>query len=399
MNVTWRVPGRIEVFGKHTDYAGGNVLVRAAGQGVTATGVLTGSDAIVARSASYPEPVTLRAGEDAGLPPGHWGRYLHTAIERLTLNFGPLPGAEIRIDSDLPLASGMSSSSALIVATALVLADLNGFRDAGLWASEIGDDRLRMACYLASVENGSSFGALDGHTGVGTLGGSEDHTARLCGRPAELGWFGFAPVEQRERVPWPDDHVFVVATSGVAAEKTGAAKELYNRASLATREALALWNNATGRSDRHLATALRSADGAVGRLLDLLPEGYLRRRVEQFVIESEVLVPQAAAALHAGDLAGFGSAADESQQLAETHLGNQVPQTVALAADAVRLGAVAASAFGAGFGGSVWAMVPARDAASFGDAWLAGYARLFPVEAIAAATLVTVPSASAERLV
>ncbi|MGC3954319.1 MAG: galactokinase family protein [Propionicimonas sp.] len=398
MNVTWRVPGRIEVLGKHTDYAGGNVLVCAANRGVTITGRAADQEAIVARSSSFPDPVRLRQGVAPALPEGHWGHYLQTAIERLAGNFGPLAGAELQIDSDLPLASGMSSSSALIVAAALVLADLNGIRQTPLWVAEIGEDRLRLASYLASMENGSSFGGLPGHTGVGTLGGSEDHTAMLCGRAGELGWFGFAPVEHRGQLPWPDDHVFVVATSGVAAEKTGAARQLYNRASLAIREALTLWNQATGRADRHLATAVRSADDAPGRLLGLLPAGYLRARVEQFVRESEVLVPQAAAALRAGDLSGFGSVTLASQQAAETQLGNQVPQTVALAANATRLGALAASAFGAGFGGSVWAMVRAGDAEGFAADWLADYARRFPTEAEAATTLVVSPSAAAERL-
>lgn len=398
MTVAWRVPGRIEVFGKHTDYAGGNVLVCAADRGVLATGEPTTQDVVVARSTSFPDPVTLRPGVDAGLPPGHWGRYLQTALDRLTLNFGPLAGARLTISSDLPLASGMSSSSALIVASALVLADLNALGDSDLFASEIGDDRLKLASYLASVENGSTFAQLVGHTGVGTLGGSEDHTGMLCSRPGELGWFGFAPVEQRQRVPWPSDHAFVVATSGVAAEKTGAAQQLYNRASLATREALATWNQATGRADRHLATAIRSSDDAHRRLTGLLPQGYPRARIEQFVIESETLVPQAAAALGAGDLAGFGAAAAESQWLAETHLSNQVPQTIALAERAVKLGAVASSAFGAGFGGSVWAMVPSADAEAFGQAWLADYATRYPVEAAAATALVTTPSRPAERL-
>ena len=36
--VTWRVPGRVEVLGKHTDYAGGNVLICAIDLGVTVTG-------------------------------------------------------------------------------------------------------------------------------------------------------------------------------------------------------------------------------------------------------------------------------------------------------------------------------------------------------------------------
>ena len=56
-------------------------------------------------------------------------------------------------------------------------------------------------------------------------------------------------------------------------------------------------------------------------------------------------------------------------------LGNQVEETRALAAAACDTGAIAASSFGAGFGGSVWALVPATDADAFGLAWLADYRR------------------------
>ncbi|MGO1384393.1 MAG: galactokinase family protein, partial [Arachnia sp.] len=31
----WFVPGRLEVFGKHTDYAGGNSLLAAVDRGIT----------------------------------------------------------------------------------------------------------------------------------------------------------------------------------------------------------------------------------------------------------------------------------------------------------------------------------------------------------------------------
>ena len=34
--VAWRVPGRVEVLGKHTDYAGGSVLVGAVDRAITA---------------------------------------------------------------------------------------------------------------------------------------------------------------------------------------------------------------------------------------------------------------------------------------------------------------------------------------------------------------------------
>ena len=53
--------------------------------------------------------------------------------------------------------------------------------------------------------------------------------------------------------------------------------------------------------------------------------------------------------------------AEASQEDAERLLGNQVPETVALAALARSCGAFAATSFGAGFGGSVWALVDRAD--------------------------------------
>src|SRR5699024_6978238 len=88
-----------------------------------------------------------------------------------------------------------------------------------------------------------------------------------------------------------------------------------------------------------------------------------------FLLESAVLVPRAHAALRDGDLDAFAAATTLSQQLAETHLRNQVPQTVELVRSAAQLGARTASAFGAGFGGSVWALVPTADADGFAAEW------------------------------
>jgi len=84
--------------------------------------------------------------------------------------------------------------------------------------------------------------------------------------------------------------------------------------------------------------------------------------------------------------------------LAERGLGNQVPETIELARSARRLGAIAASAFGAGFGGSVWALVPATDAARFADEWAAVYRRQFQDAAERAAFLVTRPGPAALRV-
>ena len=81
--------------------------------------------------------------------------------------------------------------------------------------------------------------------------------------------------------------------------------------------------------------------------------------------------------------------------LATTALGNQVPETIFLARRARELGAVAASAFGAGFGGAVWAMMRASDADAFVARWRSSYLASFPRREPGAQWLVTRPGGPA----
>lgn len=397
--VRWFVPGRIEILGKHTDYAGGRTLVAAVDRGVTITCTPTSEHpGITARSTALPGDLQLVAGTDPQLPAGHWGRYLQTVIDRLTDNFGALASCEIEISSDLPLASGMSSSSALVSSLVLALADANGFTGSPRWRRNV-TDQADLAQYLACFENGMSFKELPGAAGVGTFGGSEDHTAMVFSEADRLGQFRFCPIRLERRVQLPVDLALVVLVSGVAAEKTGAARDLYNRASLSTREILNRWNRATRRQDAVLADAL-AVDPGAERLHGLISDDqWLTRRLDHFLAESEQIIPAASEALAAGDLVAFGQAVDRSQLAAETLLGNQVPETIGAARIArADLAALASCSFGAGFGGSVWAAVPRSEAESFASAWLARYAERFPEAACRATTLITRPGPSARRL-
>ena len=393
-NVTWHVPGRIEVLGKHTDYAGGQVLVCAIDRAVTVSAT-PGSQGLTAKTTASDEPVSLVAGQDSGLKAGHWGRYVQTVVDRLTANFGPLIPCHLEVSTTLPFASGMSSSSALLCGVALALADLNGIPDTESWQRNI-PDRLALAGYLARVENGLSWGDLAGVRGVGTAGGSEDHTAMICAVPGTLSQFAFDPVRHLADVPLPASLSFVVAVSGLSAEKTAGALHAYNGASLATREILSRWNAQVTDPAPSLAAAVAAdADGRLGRLVADDPS--LVSRLRHFVTESTVLVPGAVHALSVGDLGGFGALVGESQRRAESDLGNQVPETVVLAASARTLGAHAASAFGAGFGGSVWALVDTQQADDFAGRWLASYRSRFS-DRTTADVMVTRPAAAAERL-
>merc|ERR1712226_1489661 len=64
--------------------------------------------------------------------------------------------------------------------------------------------------------------------------------------------------------------------------------------------------------------------------------------------------------------------------MANSWLGNVIIETRWLPARARALGAHAASSFGAGFGGSVWALVDAAGAPSFLKNWREEYTAAFP---------------------
>ena len=405
--VAWRVPGRVEVLGKHTDYAGGPVLVGAVDRAITAHARRArGPQSSLTATTDGGDPITLRAGVDPGLEPGHWGRYLQTVLDRLTLNFGAGTAAHLSLSSDLPPASGMSSSSALVCATALALASLNGWDEDPRWVESM-PDRLSLAGYLAAVEGGRAWRDLPGTSGVGTRGGSEDHTGMLCGAQDRLLLAGFDPMRIDQSLPFPSQWALVIGVSGVLAHKTGAALEDYNRGPSTVQSVLARWNRATGRADASLAGAVRhlvgdatgeqmAKDPALRDLLGLCEPGYERERIEQFLIESLVLVPAGARLIAAAD-PGIGEVLERSQALADRGLRNQVPQTRLMASLARGMGAIGASSFGAGWGGSVYALVPADDAKDFASRWLQAY-RDREQEAERAATIVTRPGPGACRL-
>jgi galactokinase len=405
------VPGRIEFLGKHTDYAGGRSLLCAAERGICIVAAPRRDDRLRIHDAMSGETLDQRMSEhgsfEAISPSGHWSIYVRAVARRVVRNFPErLIGADIALASDLPQAAGMSSSSALVVAIFLALVRVNDIQARDSYRRAI-KTREQLAEYLGTVENGQSFGELAGERGVGTFGGSEDHTAILCASAGKLLQYAFCPVRLERTVPFPAAHVLVVATSGVAAEKTGAVRGRYNRLSTMIVEILDRWQSVTGERYPTLAAAIDASPGAAEHIRQLLRAESVGSsetdrasgpgadsvdrpaRFEHFLLESNTLIPTAAEALAEGDLASLGNLVDHSQLAAEKLLGNQVPETTFLARKARELGAVAASAFGAGFGGSVWALVPEFDAAEFRTQWTEAYAAQFPVAARGSEVLIT----------
>ena len=376
------VPGRIEVLGKHTDYAGGRSLLAAVERGFCVVSAPRADAVVRLTDLGRADEVSLSldASAVAAATP-HWAIYPGAVVRRLARDFEPpLHGVDIAFVSDLPPSSGLSSSSALLVATFEALRLANNLDARGDFQSAL-PDVLEVAAYLGSVESGRAFRGFRGEAGVGTAGGSQDHTAILASEPGHIRQFGYAPARLEGSAALPKDLMFVIGMSGVAAQKTGGARESYNRAAALSATLLEVWRETTGRADATLFEAVTSSPDAYPRLRGALgasaasqpSRADLEARLDQFVDESLVLIPAAFDALTAGDLSAFGRAVDRSQRGAETLLGNQIPETKDLTRLARSLGAHAASAFGAGFGGSVWALVCRSSAEAFRADWERGY--------------------------
>jgi galactokinase len=403
--VAFFVPGRIELLGKHTDYAGGRSLLCSLEAGFIMVGRPRNDALVRVTDATSGAVSELSFDGEQIVAPGDWSNYVSTVVRRIRLNFpGARRGADIAFASDLPAASGMSSSSALLIAMFLILAHVNDLTSDALYRREITSPQY-LAAYLAAIESGQAFGALAGERGVGTHGGSEDHTAILCCRAGFLSQFAFGPLRFERAVALKPEWSLVVAYSGVAAPKTGSAEAAYNEAAATARLIVSIWNEATARADSTLAAALASGPTAHAQLRHVLTQPRvadasrqpLQDRLEQFVLESDI-VAQASAAIAADDFATLGELVDRSQHAAETLLRNQVPETVSLARLARAAGAAAASAFGAGFGGSVWALVETESAQRFANSWCAAYTDAHAAAAAHARFIVTRPGPAVAAL-
>jgi galactokinase len=392
------VPGRIEMLGKHTDYAGGDSLVCAVERGFCILASRTDESGFTLTDAGRGEVATIDEAVETRRPRFDWTRYPAAVYRRAAANFGPLVGGlRIAFASTLPPDAGLSSSSAFMVGCFMALSDAHDLPDDSRYRGAI-TSRIDLADYLGHIENGQTYKSLAGEAGVGTFGGSQDHAAILCSEPGAIVRFQYAPTRQRGAVILPPNLLFVVATSGVPARKTGGVMADYNRASLLAGRVAERWCARYPESGSCLRDIIESP-GFAPALMETLQETdpELLRRYRHFYTEHSQLVPAAFQIMEGGDWEALGHLVDRSQALAEAWLGNQVPETIALARLARSHGAIAASAFGAGFGGAVWALSTVDRAEAFASRWICAYRTAFP-DHTGANVFITRPGAPAIRL-
>ena len=95
-------------------------------------------------------------------------------------------GVDIRLRSTLPASAGLSSSSALTVAIATALIDVNDMECDLRWRDAV-PDAISRAEYIGAMETGAPYRDFPGDEGVGVRGGAQDHVAIVCAEQESVG--------------------------------------------------------------------------------------------------------------------------------------------------------------------------------------------------------------------
>ncbi|HEY3220990.1 MAG TPA: galactokinase [Gemmatimonadales bacterium] len=334
-----RAPGRVNLIGEHIDYCGLPVFPMAIGRSVRMT-FHPRADRETRLASRDPRFAPSNFTVTGSIPPasaGDWSNYARAAAQALVQRFSDLLGVDALVESDLPIAAGLSSSSALVVATALAI----------LHANEESIAPLELMDLLAR-----------GERYVGTAGGGMDQAIILGARAGCASRIDFHPLRLTPTAV-PKGWQFIVAQSLVHAEKSGAARQAYNERPRQCDEARRLVAKRLDRPERTTYSDLLAA-ASVEELLEVARStlsAVLARRFRHVVTEgTRVRQAEAAMAAGGGDLAAFGRLLDASHaSLRDDYEVScaELDQLVELAREA---GAAGARLTGAGFGGSIVAL-------------------------------------------
>jgi galactokinase/NDP-sugar pyrophosphorylase family protein len=227
-----RSPGRVNMMGRHVDHQGGHCNLMTIGYETLMVVHPRDDDRIVlynrdsqrfpSREFSVSELVADLPWDDwislvnsdkvsnlvlnAG---GDWVQYVKAGVLRLQKKFATqrLRGVDMIVNGNIPIAAGLSSSSALVVATAEAMVAVN-----------------RLDTFPSQLVNLCG----EGEWFVGTRGGSADHAAIKFGQKGKVVKVTFFEFAVEDIVPFPKEYVLVVCDSGVKAQKTTNAKDQFN---------------------------------------------------------------------------------------------------------------------------------------------------------------------------
>ncbi|MGW5187993.1 galactokinase [Kribbella sp. NPDC004138] len=361
---SWRAPGRVNLIGEHTDYNDGVVLPIALPNQIVVTAARRTDGRVAVTSGGHTGVVEFALDDLAPHSVGDWAAYPAGAAWVLRESGYPIGGANLHFESDLPSGAGLSSSAALLCATAVALL--------GLVDVEI--DPAEVARLAQRAENQY----------VGAPVGLMDQTASMCCTAGHALAFDIRS-GALDQIPFdPEADGLRLLVVDVKAPHRHADGEYAARRKSCEHAAAALG-----------VPALRSVeydglDAALARLDDDVD----RRRVRHVVTEIR-RTEDAIALMRAGRLRDVGPLFTASHVSLRDDFEVTVPELDVAVGAALEAGALGARMTGGGFGGCIIALVEAATA----DSVLAAIEKAFADQGFSAPTsLAATPSAGASRI-
>ncbi len=225
----YRVPGRVNLIGEHIDYNHCPVLPLAIDREILALVALRDDNKVTVNDTKggFSKIEFTITPQIEPFERGNWGNYIKAGVQGVLDEWSVKDkGFDLAIDSNIPLAAGLSSSSALVVLSALIFLRANNIK------VETKEERLALAEVCAK-----------GERYTGTQGGGMDQAAILLGEKDHALLINFNPLRS-ESLPLPKEYTLVVANSLIEAPKTRTVMDAYNRRSIESRLATELLSHA-----------------------------------------------------------------------------------------------------------------------------------------------------------
>lgn len=360
----WRAPGRVNLIGEHTDYNDGLVLPIALPNRIQVSATARTDGKIAVSSAGQDGVIEF---DLAGLVPGSvkdWAGYPAGAAWVLREAGYDIGGANLLVESDLPSGAGLSSSAALLCATAVALLGLRG----------IEVDPAEVARLAQRAENQY----------VGAPVGLMDQMASMCCTAGHALYFDIRAMAT-EQIPFdPAADGLALLVVDVKAPHRHVDGEYADRRKTCEQAAAELGVPALR------SVAFDDLDDALAHLSD----DVVRRRVRHVVTEIR-RVEEAVALMHAGRLRDVGPLFTASHASLRDDFEITVPELDVAVDTALAAGALGARMTGGGFGGCIIALVEASATTTVLDAIEKAFAEH---SFTAPSSLDATPSAGASRV-
>ncbi|MHB9133273.1 MAG: galactokinase [Armatimonadota bacterium] len=332
----FRAPGRVNIIGEHTDYNDGFVLPAAIDRDVLMAATPSGSRDVILHSLDFEGTSNFSLDEIGFDVEQTWSNYPRGVCYVLEGHDYHLRGAEIVFGGDVPIGSGLSSSAALEVATAVTFLNMAEY--------DVSGPEIAKLCQQAENEF------------VGTRCGIMDQFISVCGQAGHALLLDCRSLDFRT-VPIPAGVKLVISDTGV---RRGLVSSEYN-----TRRAQCEAGVALLQAVLPNITALRDVTpGELEAHNELLPEDVYRRC--RHVVTENARVLEAVKAMEAGDLDLLGRLLNASHESLRYDYEVSCPELDTMVELAwLQPGVYGSRMTGAGFGGCTVSLVANEYAEAF----------------------------------